>query len=119
MTRLSLQRLSMDAVKMLAAAMKGDATDLYRVTEGNPFFVTEVLANPGSKVPVTVRTRCSAAPQCSTLSAREVLEFASIVPRAVEAKFVEAVLAPSLQAVEECIESGLLVAEGGALLFRH
>ena len=42
--RLPLRRLSADAVRQLSAASRVDADEVFAVTSGNPFFVTEVLA---------------------------------------------------------------------------
>jgi hypothetical protein len=43
-TRIALDRLSRDAVAALAAGSGINADALYRLTGGNPFFVTEILA---------------------------------------------------------------------------
>jgi predicted ATPase len=52
--RLPLRPLSRDAVALLSAGTGADAAAVHRVTRGNPFFVTEVLASPGEEVPVSV-----------------------------------------------------------------
>ena len=54
-TRLAVEPLSPDAVAALAAPHGVDADDLYRKTNGNAFFVTEVLAADGAEVPETAR----------------------------------------------------------------
>lgn len=110
-SRLPLQRLSIAAVAKLAEGMKRNDAELHSVTGGNPFFVTEVLANPEGGVPATVRDAVLGRAALLKPAAREVLEFASIVPRAVEASLIDRVLAPESKAVEECVESGLLLAE--------
>jgi len=53
--RLSLPALSVAAVQVLGAASAQEAAEIHRVTQGNPFFVTEVLATGGVGVPSTVR----------------------------------------------------------------
>src|SRR5215218_2868903 len=45
--RLELRRLSREAVARLAEGTGADPDHLHRVTRGNPFFVSEVLASPG------------------------------------------------------------------------
>ncbi|MCA9864113.1 MAG: AAA family ATPase, partial [Thermomicrobiales bacterium] len=49
--RMTLEPLSEEAVQLLAAGSGRDASALYRLTGGNPFFVNEVLAAPGQSVP--------------------------------------------------------------------
>ena len=67
-------------------------------------FVTEVPANPKGGVPATVRDAVLGRATNLKPSAREMLEFASIVPRAIETSLIDTVLAPALEAVEECVK---------------
>ncbi len=53
--RLRLEPLSPAAVAELAEPHGIDGTELHRTTDGNPFFVTEVLAGGAADVPATVR----------------------------------------------------------------
>jgi DNA-binding CsgD family transcriptional regulator/tetratricopeptide (TPR) repeat protein len=118
-SRLPLQRLSPEAVATLAAGMKRDDAGVYNATGGNPFFVTEVLAHPKGGVPATVSDAVLGRASHLKPAAREALELASIVPRAIEASVIEAILGPDTAAVEECVTSGLLLAEDRMLRFRH
>src|SRR5690349_2202666 len=49
--RITLPPLTADAVGRVAAGVGGDAAALHRLTGGNPFFLTEVLATAGGAVP--------------------------------------------------------------------
>ncbi len=118
-TRLPLPRLSPAAVASLAAGMKRDAAGIHAATGGNPFFVMEVLVNADSGVPVTVRDAVLGRAARLHPAARELLEFASIGPRAITVLLVDKVLAPGAQAVDECLASGLLLADDRTLRFRH
>jgi len=53
--RLVLAPLSAGAVQELSGGRGADTGAVLAATAGNPFFVTEVLANPGVEVPATVR----------------------------------------------------------------
>ena len=60
--RVDVAPLSKEAVQTLAASCRADHRDvavdahaLHRLTGGNPFFVTEVLANPAVRLPDSVR----------------------------------------------------------------
>lgn len=120
-TRLPLPRLSSAAVALLAGAAtrSGNEHDLYAITGGNPFFVTEVLANPDGGVPATVRDAVLARASGLAPASRAVLELASIVPRAIETWLIESLLAAPVEALEQCVASGLLLAEARTLRFRH
>ena len=56
--RLVLRPLSSGAVEELADGHGADAGAVLAATAGNPFFVTEVLANPGSRCRPRSGTRC-------------------------------------------------------------
>jgi len=53
--RLQLTPLSRPAAQILAGEHGFDPTDVHRRTAGNPFFVSQILAQPGAVLPETVR----------------------------------------------------------------
>jgi DNA-binding CsgD family transcriptional regulator/tetratricopeptide (TPR) repeat protein len=118
-TRLSLPPLSPAAVAALATRMRHAHEGLHAATAGNPFFVTEVLADPKGGVPATVRDAVLARASRLSKEARGVLEIASLVPRSIQATLLEAVADGDAQGVEECLASGIVLVEGLALKFRH
>jgi DNA-binding SARP family transcriptional activator len=63
--RIGLAPLSVDALRRLAGVDDAEATEIHRVTRGNPFFVTEVLDAGGDGVPATVRDAVLAPRPCS------------------------------------------------------
>jgi predicted ATPase len=52
--RLGLEPLSLAAVRMLCAGTPLDPVRLHEQTDGNPFYVTEVIAAGGTGIPATV-----------------------------------------------------------------
>jgi DNA-binding winged helix-turn-helix (wHTH) protein/DNA-binding CsgD family transcriptional regulator/tetratricopeptide (TPR) repeat protein len=117
--RIALPPLSAAAVDALAACANRRIAGLHGATGGNPFFVTELLAHSGTSIPSSVRDAVLGRAMRLGPAASELLEQAAIVPRAVELSLMEAMLAPSLGAVEECVRTGLLIADGATLRFRH
>jgi DNA-binding CsgD family transcriptional regulator/tetratricopeptide (TPR) repeat protein len=117
--RIALPPLSAAGVEALAARANRSIAGLHDATGGNPFFVTELLAHAGASVPSTVRDAVLGRATQLGAAAREVLEHAAIVPRAIELSLLDAVLTPPLEAVEECVRTGLLLADGATLRFRH
>jgi predicted ATPase len=53
--RVELAPLSADAVRILAGSSGLDAAELYRLTGGNPFYVTEVIQAGMSEIPAAAR----------------------------------------------------------------
>jgi ATP/maltotriose-dependent transcriptional regulator MalT len=121
--RWTVQRLSRQAVGRMAEGRGADVDDLLRVTGGNPFFLTEVLATGSGGVPATVTDAVLARVQGVSDRARAVVEAASVVPDEVEVALIEAglegVMDDAVDAVEECVEAGLLVQGERSLRFRH
>ncbi|GGC60740.1 helix-turn-helix transcriptional regulator [Undibacterium terreum] len=129
MTRLKLPALSADAVSTMAEmatlarevnTTAGTRLDhLFAVTEGNPFFVTEILSQPDEQVPASIRDAIFARVNRLSKPASNILEVAALVPRSVELAILDAVVKDSQGASDECIASGLLIADGNSLRFRH
>jgi len=120
LTRVPLAPLSLEAVAQFAEPYGVDAGELYRVTAGNPFFVTEVCASGGSGIPATVRDSVLARSARLSSEARKLLEAVAIVPPQVKLWLLEMLAGGHLTALEECLNSGMLVeAAAGSVAFRH
>ena len=117
--RMRLPPLSLDAVRALAADRDVDAGELYRVTGGNPFYVSEVLAGGWPSVPPTVRDVVGARLARSGPGTRRAVEAAAVIGTRVNAALLSSVLAGSPAAVGECVRTGILVPDGTGLRFRH
>jgi len=116
--RVKLQPLSVAAVGELADGRGPDALELHRVTGGNPFFVTEVLAAGPGPVPASVRDAVLARAGRLSPGALEVLWTVAVVPQRVEGWLLEQVCG-DVGSLDECVAAGLLCREGESLAFRH
>src|SRR5215213_7627696 len=116
--RLHLRPLSAGAVAELAGGHGADAAAVLAATAGNPFFVTEVLANPGVEVPATVRDAVLARLAGLGEETQQALELLSTVPGRVERWLVERLLADPA-ALDEAERRGVLEADPGHVWFRH
>ncbi len=119
--RLHVVPLTVDGVRRLADAA-GSSLDpqlLHERTEGNPFYVTEVLAADGSSVPVTVRDAVLARTSRLTEGARGVLAATAVLGQPAELSLLSAVSGCPDSAVDECVVAGLLVGDGRRWGFRH
>jgi DNA-binding CsgD family transcriptional regulator/tetratricopeptide (TPR) repeat protein len=117
--RLPLEPLSENAVATLAAKAGRSAKGIYLTTRGNPFFVNEVLRNMDEQIPETVRDAVLTRAARLSLSARAVLELASIIPGPAPLWLLESIFQPEPVAIDACIVGGFLTPSGDALSFRH
>jgi DNA-binding CsgD family transcriptional regulator len=124
-TRLHLYPLSEAAVATLAEQAGRPADELYAITGGNPFFVTEVLASNDPGVPTSIRDAILTRVIRLSEQARSLLELVSVVPAKMEWWIFEAVSAADKSWagweawLEECLAAGVIQVEDGAVGFRH
>jgi DNA-binding CsgD family transcriptional regulator len=116
--RLVVPCLSLDAVTRLVADRPIDARALFQVTDGNPFFVTEVLES-GEELPSSVQEAVLARVARLADSSRRAVEAVSIAPRALEVEKVMALVGSSPETIDRAVGSGVLLEDGLALRFRH
>ena len=117
--RLEVELLSPAAVAALAAPQGVDAAELYRKTEGNPFYVTEALAVAETEIPPTVRDAVLARVGRLGAQARVLLEAVAVVPQKAELWLLEAMVGEAVDRIEECAASGVLHTMPYAVSFRH
>jgi len=113
--RLELPPLSAEAVQQLAAGTGLDAGQLYQLTGGNPFYVTEVLEAGTDGIPLSARDATLSRAGRLSDATRQVLETAALMGVRIDA----GLLADRQPALDELSASGLLVDEGTGLRFRH
>jgi DNA-binding CsgD family transcriptional regulator/tetratricopeptide (TPR) repeat protein len=118
-TRLAVPPLSPEAVGALAEPHAIDAGDLYRRTNGNPFFVTEVLAAGADEIPPTVRDAVLARVARLSDAARRLLEAIAIATPRAEVWLLEALAPDVVDRLEECLASGMVTAQADGVAFRH
>lgn len=118
-SRIRVPPLSQAAVDELVARSGKSVEDVYAVTGGNPFFVTEVLASNEVGAPASVSDAVLSRAARLSPEAREVLEFVSVVPARVETWLLNGAIDDPTTALEECARAGMLSAEGGYISFRH
>jgi DNA-binding CsgD family transcriptional regulator len=124
LTRVALQPLSRHAVAVLAAGSGLNAEALHRLTGGNPFFVTEVLAAGSdglgeNALPRSVSEAVRGRLGRLSAPARETAYAAAVCGPRASASQVHAVCPAALRGLDECLGAGVLVDDGGVVGFRH
>jgi ATP/maltotriose-dependent transcriptional regulator MalT len=117
--RLKPAALSPEAVAELAEPYDVDPAELYRKTAGNPFFVVEALAAGAIEIPDTVRDAIFARAARLTPSGRRLLEAAAVVGLQAELWLLQALDERAVDALDECLTSGMLTPKPAGVAFRH
>jgi len=115
--RMRLPPLSEEAVRTLAGEQHVDAGELYRVTGGNPFYVSEIVEAGWPAVPPTVRDVVAGRLARLSTGTRQAVEVAAVIGTRVDLPLLSSALEGS--SVDECLASGILVADGSGVRFRH
>ncbi|MEJ2887153.1 ATP-binding protein [Actinomycetospora aeridis] len=113
--RVVVPRLSHAAVAALAGAR---SVQVFALTGGNPFYVTEVLAAGGETVPLTVTDAVRARVHGLPPATRSALEQLAVVPSQVELPLARA-LVGDLTVLAEAERRGVLEVRPDAVAFRH
>lgn len=116
--RLQLAPLSVDAVAQLLGGQGPDPVDVHRRTGGNPFFVSQVAAEPGSPIPDSVRDAVLARVASLPAPARRRLELLSCAPDRIGGDLLAALDIPA-DAIEALAATGLIDRSGTGIAFRH
>jgi DNA-binding CsgD family transcriptional regulator/tetratricopeptide (TPR) repeat protein len=117
--RIGLAPLSADAVRLLAAGSKLKAAELYRLTGGNPFYLTEMLREGTADVPASARDAVLARVGRLSSGSRQVIEVAALIGHRVDVRLLQAVTSCPPADLDELLTSGLLAEDGEWLKFRH
>jgi DNA-binding CsgD family transcriptional regulator len=118
--RLSLPRLTVEAVRTMAEGCAVDADSVHALTGGNPFFVSEVLTAGAPGLPASVRDVVLARAARLSPGERRVLDAAAVIGSPVELALLGEVADGEAEpAIDACLAVGILEFRDGTLSFRH
>ncbi|WP_152364945.1 ATP-binding protein [Microlunatus speluncae] len=118
--RMPLSRLSAAAVRELAAGSSLDPDELYEVTAGSPFFVSELLASGSiGHVPPTVVDSVQDRLRRLPASGRAAVQQLAVIPSAIDRWLVDEIIPGGLLTLAEAEEAGLLTVTPQRVSFRH
>ena len=117
--RIGLPPLSADAVAVLAGGSDLDPAALYRLTGGNPFYVSQAVQAGMSDVPASARDAVLARAARLGSDSRAVLDDAALIGTRVEVALLDSVAGCPPSVIDELLASGLLTGDGAAVTFRH
>jgi DNA-binding CsgD family transcriptional regulator len=117
--RMALPPLTEAAVAELAHGSTYAPKELHRLTGGNPYFLSEVLQDGGMHVPPSVRDAVLARADRLDTQARRALDIASLLGSRPEPRVLGTVEGVEPDAIDACVQAGLLLAQPSGVVFRH
>lgn len=121
--RLALAPLSPAAVGTLAEHSEWPAAELYELTRGNPFYVTEAVAAPADVVPASVVDAVRSRLHRLDAEGVAVVEQLSVIPSAIDLSLADALVGDRWDRLTDAEEAGVLELRerswGPAIVFRH
>ena len=116
--RVQLTPLSRSAIAALVDGHGLDPADVHRRTAGNPFFLSQILAQPDAPMPASVRDAVLARTAGLAPPVRHCLELLSCTPEPVGPELLDA-LGVSTATVGVLATTGLIDRHGPGVAFRH
>ena len=117
--RIALEPLSPAAVRSLADGTDRDVKKLYKLTRGNPFYLTEALAGPAGGVPTTVVDAVLARVRTLDADSLAVVEQLSVVTRHLDLDYAERLLGGRIEQLATAEQHGVLQLHPDGIGFRH
>lgn len=118
-TRLQLTPLSRPAVEKLAGLKGYSGENVYQISGGNPFYVSEILASYSPGVPDNIKDSILSVYNRQDGKTRQVWEILSVLPTGFEVHYLERMEPQYAASVAQCLESGILILKGGLIYFKH
>jgi DNA-binding CsgD family transcriptional regulator/tetratricopeptide (TPR) repeat protein len=117
--RIRLRPLSVDGVAAMSGLSRRHAISLHQRTGGNPFFLTEVLADPYSALPESVNDAVLGRVARLDPVTRRLLESLSIVAGPIAVPMVRALGGPAADRLDDLLASAMVVPVDNGVSFRH
>lgn len=111
--------LTRTAVTAMAAGSSFDPDRLYRLTSGNPFFASELLASGGVALPRSIRDLIRGRIAELDDRARAALQAAAVLGSRIEPWLLAAITREDLPGIDDAIAAGLVVHDADGFSFHH
>ena len=118
-TRMLLPVLSVQAVEKLANEKGYRGEDVYSISGGNPFYVQEILASYSPGIPETIKDSILLVYNRQDESTKYIWAILSILPTGLESSYLEKIEPRYETAIENSLDSRILILQEGRLLFKH
>jgi ATP/maltotriose-dependent transcriptional regulator MalT len=118
-TRLQLSPLSKQAVETMAVDRGYKGEDVYAISNGNPFYVNEILASYSTGIPDNIKDSILSFYNRLSEKTKQVWQILSVMPTGLELKYLEKIEPQYEAAIHNCLDLKILVVNEGVILFKH
>ncbi|GAB2808825.1 helix-turn-helix transcriptional regulator [Ferruginibacter profundus] len=118
-THLQLAPLSREAVEKMALEKGYSGEDVYKISGGNPFYVNEILASYSKGIPDNIKNAILSTYNSAKENTKLIWELLSVIPSSFEIKYLEKIEPAYASAIENCINTHILIINEGRIYFKH
>jgi DNA-binding CsgD family transcriptional regulator/tetratricopeptide (TPR) repeat protein len=118
-TRMNLPPFSKSMVEELAEKKGYNGKDLYEVSGGNPFYVTEILSSYSTGVPDNIRDSILSVYNKLPEHTKNAWQLLSVIPEGLDSEWLSSMDAQFLEAIESCIANGIIIIRQNRTFFKH
>ncbi len=118
-TRIQLPPLSRKAVERLSQEKGFKGEEVYSISGGNPFYVNEILAGYSLGIPDNIKDSILSVYHRLDEKTKHIWEVISVLPGAFEVSYLEKLEPSFIGAIENSLETKILILEKGLIYFKH
>src|SRR5215203_4019076 len=119
LTRLQLQPLSRQAVEKMAEERGYKGEDVFSISGGNPFYVTEILASYSPGVPENIKDSILAVYDRQEEGTKHAWQICSVIPEGLEINRFAKIKSSWEEEMDHCFALEIIIIKNGKIIFKH
>ena len=119
LTRLQLQPLSRHAVEKMAEERGYKGEDVFSISGGNPFYVTEILASYSPGVPDNIKDAILSVYHKQEKGTKNAWEICSVIPEGLEINRFGKIKSSWDEGMDHCFALQIIIIKNNRVVFKH
>ena len=118
-TKIQLTPLSKEAVVEMAIQKGYNGEEVYSISEGNPFYVNEILASYSPGVPDNIKDSILSVYERQKEGTKNAWQIWSVMPEGLEVDRVAKIKSALGKAIDHCFAISVILVQSGKVVFKH